>query len=531
MRMPGSTKVRATLALLLFGCALRWALSSWASPRTGAADPARHALHDSGILSYEVRDAQTQKPIPAKLTFIGIRGTADPALSPGDVGRPEGDAIAAYNRVMSSTGLGALHVPAGHYDIYVSRGLEWDSVRLSDVVIGSTPATIRTELHHVLDTRGWISADFHVHSACSPDSRVSLRDRVYEFLSDGIDMIVATDHNVVCDYAPYIQELGAESQLLSALGDEITTAGWGHYGLFPMPQQLNRAGHGAVHVAGRNADEIFAHARAEHPRALLTIHHPRIDAEIGYFNLAGFDSTLDRATREGFSFDFDALEVLNGYQDAERKHIDRAIHDWLSLLNFGHLITATGNSDTHHLNYNIGGYPRNYVRVTDDSPLKATPEEVAGSVRSHHSFFTTGPFIRMDIDGADIGDLAPPRRAQPMLSVEVSAAPWVSVSRLILYINGREAMRLPIPPSQKPTRLVRQIPLNLPPSQDAYVVVRVDGDQVLAPIVGDRSRFDVRPLLLTNPIFLDMNRNGRFDPQYSHGAHTPKKKRRWFGRR
>ena len=27
-----------------------------------------------------------------------------------------------------------------------------------------------------------------------------------------------------------------------------------------------------------NADEIFAHARAEHPRALLTIHHPRIDA-------------------------------------------------------------------------------------------------------------------------------------------------------------------------------------------------------------------------------------------------------------
>ena len=78
------------------------------------------------------------------------------------------------------------------------------------MVIGPTPATIHTELRHVVDTRGWISADFHVHSACSPDSRVSLRDRVYEFLADGV-AIVATDHNVVCDYAPYIQELGAEA--------------------------------------------------------------------------------------------------------------------------------------------------------------------------------------------------------------------------------------------------------------------------------------------------------------------------------
>ena len=83
MRMSGSPKVRATLALLLSCCALRWALSSRASPASGAAAPARHALHESGILSYEVRDAQTQKPIPAKLTLIGIRGTADPALSPG----------------------------------------------------------------------------------------------------------------------------------------------------------------------------------------------------------------------------------------------------------------------------------------------------------------------------------------------------------------------------------------------------------------------------------------------------------------
>ena len=39
---------------------------------------------------------------------------------------------------------------------------------------------------------------------------------------------------------------------------------------------------------------------------------------------------------------------------AERRSVDRVINDWFSLLNHGHIVTATGNSDTHHLTYNLG---------------------------------------------------------------------------------------------------------------------------------------------------------------------------------
>ena len=117
----------------------------------------------------------------------------------------------------------------------------------------------------------------------------------------------------------------------------------------------------------------------------------------------------------------------------------------------------------------------------------------------------------------------PAARAQPPCCPSRSLPhPGFPVSRLILYVNGREAMRLPLRPVRKPTRPVQQIPLTLPRSQDAYVVVRVDGDQVLAPIVGDRSRFDVRPLLLTNPIFLDMNHNGRSTRSTRTGAYAKK---------
>src|SRR5262249_42868430 len=146
----------------------------------------------------------------------------------------------------------------------------------------------------------------------------------------------------------------------------------GHFGAFPLPQTLERAGQGAVLVHGRNAKDFFADVRKSAPGAVIDVHHPRIDREIGYFNLADFDARSDRVGRRGFSYDFDAVEVLNGYQDAERKSVDKIIDDWFSLLNHGHIVTATGNSDTHHLTYNIGGYPRNYLRAGSDAPSQLT---------------------------------------------------------------------------------------------------------------------------------------------------------------
>ena len=56
------------------------------------------------------------------------------------------------------------------------------------------------------------------------------------------------------------------------------------------------------------------------------------------------------------------------------------------------MVTATGNSDTHHLDHNIGGYPRNYVKVQEDRP-KLDRQGVPRAVKGHHVFFTTGPFV------------------------------------------------------------------------------------------------------------------------------------------
>lgn len=480
--------------------------------------PGPRPSRNEGLLVYDVRDAATGQPVPCKLTFVGVDGTPKPAFTHNDIGRPEGElAIAAFARVFSAVGSERIRVPYGSYDIYVSRGPEWDIAISPKVKIGAEEATITAQLHHVIDSTGWLSADFHVHAAPSPDSIVPLTHRIIEFVADGIDMIVSTDHNTVTDYAPSIHQLGLESLITSAVGDELTTNGWGHFGAFPLPQDSARAGQGAVLVHGHNAKELFANVRQHAPGALIDVHHPRIDPGIGYFLLGAFDPHSDKAGRPGFSFDFDAIEVLNGYQDPARKSVDRMIDDWLGLLNHGHLATATGNSDTHHLTYNMGGYPRNYVRVPDDRPGHVTPAQVASAVKDHHAFFTTGPFVRMHAGKADIGDLVPAPGGKATLVIQVDAAPWISVNRVILYISGKEAKRWDIPESREIVRFKVEHPIAL--ATDGYAVVRVDGNKIMAPVVGDNHNFGVFPLALTNPIFFDVNGNGRYDPQHPHGPH------------
>ena len=56
---------------------------------------------------------------------------------------------------------------------------------------------------------GVVSGDFHVHGGASFDSGIPDLDRVVSFLATGVDVIIATDHNVVTNYASTLAMLGA----------------------------------------------------------------------------------------------------------------------------------------------------------------------------------------------------------------------------------------------------------------------------------------------------------------------------------
>jgi hypothetical protein len=483
--------------------------------RLAAAHP--HLRHATGTLSIEVR-GDDGAPIPARLTFRPVGDTPKLFFTTIDIAREEAGAVSAFDRAFVLRGDADIRVPEGTYDVWVSHGPEWDTARERITVRPGAEVEVHLRLRHVIDTPGWISGDFHVHSAASLDSRVPMRDRVFQFVADGVDLIVATDHNVVADYAPVIAELGVGDLLASATGDEITTKQWGHFGAFPLPADEAELGHGAIATGKRTAAQIFADVRAKAPAALIDVHHPRLEhGKLGYFFLSDLDLATGRTKTPGFSFDFDAIEVLNGYQDSDRKTMAKVIGDWIAFLDAGKRVACTGNSDSHHMTFNLGGYPRNYVAVADASIGKIDPASVAAQVKAGHSYFTTGPIVDATIAGKTYGEVAKlpaapaGQAAKIALHVTVRAANWISVAKLTVIGPGNTVLATrAIASSSQVVRFDDTIPIDLP--GDGYAIVRVDGDRPMAPNVGDVGSFLVYPMAVTNPIWIDSDGDGKVAP-------------------
>ena len=463
-----------------------------------------------GTFLYQVRDAATGAPIPAKITFVGVGPTHTPSFTTTDTPLDRGRAIAAFNKVLTLSGEGRIDVPPGTYDIYVSRGPEWSLVVRPGFVVGTEEVLLDAKLTHQIDTPGWVSGDFHVHAAPSFDSKVPLRARVFEFAAEGVDVIASTDHNVVADYGPIILELNAADFITSIHGDEVTTKDWGHFGALPLPIDTKMTNGGAPQAKGRTPTQIFHDVRALSKDALVTVNHPRFDRGLGYFTTAQLDRDKLTFGRKGASLDFDAIEVLNGYEHADIGQVDTVFEDWFALLKRGHLVAATGNSDTHHLDYSLAGYPRNYVPVADDEPSHIKPDDIAAAVKGKRSFFTTGPFLQLTVNGARTGDLVKADHARVTAHVIVRAADWIPTDTLTLYVGGKVGATRALDAKKGATRFDDDIVLDIEGMGDTFVVARVSSNAVLPVVVGDGDKHRLSPIAVTNPVFVDVDGDGQY---------------------
>src|SRR5207244_567550 len=127
-------------------------------------------------------------------------------VAPGVLGAPEG--------VLLVTGLGSVPVPPGSYDLFITRGPEYEAVQAHVSVSAGEVEEIDAELDRTVDTGGWLAADLHVHSRNSFDSKIPLERRVISMVTNGIEVIVSTEHNNVTDFAPIIAQLGYGNDLL-----------------------------------------------------------------------------------------------------------------------------------------------------------------------------------------------------------------------------------------------------------------------------------------------------------------------------
>jgi len=404
-------------------------------------------------------------------------------------------------------------VKKGTYDIWVSRGIEWTRAVAKNVVVDDKPLLVKARLRRAVSLPGWWSADFHVHMRPSGDSPVRTDARVRQMAADGVDIVVATDHNVVTDLAPDIAKTGLTDHIAAIPGVEVTTYSVGHFGAFPLPYKRKAYRRGAIRTTPPNPLKLFSRVREKNPDAVIIINHPWGHRR-GYFHQGGLDAEKGTLDDDRFGFGFHGIELLNGFHAPAPRVLDLHLEQWFALLRAGRIFAGTGNSDSHKLEWNQGGYPRNYVKLHAKRHRDVRGADLADAVRARQLFFTTGPLVQLttpDVPDAVMGDKVE-ARADGKLTVrlQVWGAPWIDVDRARLFHNGRVAKTWTVPHSTRPERL--DVTATVDVEAGDFVLATVAGMDPLWPTVGEPDgrcergvgcyRFDVPPVAVTNPLFV-----------------------------
>ena len=289
------------------------------------------------------------RALPSKISLRPHAGTPANITALGDPYYSGGFSHVAF----LGDGLAELAIPPGTYDVFVTRGPEY-SLWTSAVDLGLTQgvtvgtgqsAELAAVLTREVDSTGFIAADLHVHSAPSHDSGISLPLRTLTMVAEGVEFFVATDHDVITEFRPVIEQMGLDRWVQASAGLETTTIELGHFLGFPLAVDYSQPSHnGSIDWVDMGPQDMLDGIRSlglyAPEETVVFAGHPR-DGILGYFDQYGLDPMgggalepllassllnsnndwLDLCSTEepdepcldkSFSLDFDGLELLNG---------------------------------------------------------------------------------------------------------------------------------------------------------------------------------------------------------------------------
>jgi hypothetical protein len=506
-------------------------------------------LSQTGRLAVHVTDADGGLAIPARVTLIGIDVPSPTLGVPLDLrdanGQPqllERKYSSPYKNVLyTETGDGEVALRPGRYRAIASHGVEYDMGWADAQVTAGGRVALSLAVRRAVDTTGWLGADFHIHASPSADSSVPPADRVRSYAAEGVQVMVSADHDFVFDYGPLIRSMGLASRVASIVGCETTTvrpfaafpSGVGHFNGWPLVPQPQSRKNGAPEDEQSEPGVLYDRLRGLGAR-VVQMNHPFTEGQ-GFLGAIGFDATksvgvppndaLLRPSALGTgttNLDFDAIEIYNGLSQSQ---LDLARAAWFSLLDQGIVKTATANSDSHDLSPSgpgLGpGMPRTYVAYTGDADLAgfdATAFDAA--LAAGRAFGSSGPFVAVDATSgarhAGLGETLP-ASGGVAIHVRVQAPCWIPIGDVRLWANGALLADDPVSPDCVGTPRYDHV-FAAAPSADTYYVVEVLEPtprppptgflQQLAALVYPQVHFEA----FANPIFVDVDGNGRFDP-------------------
>ena len=398
-----------------------------------------------------------------------------------------------------------IFVPKGEYEIRMTRGLSYTTASSDVDVTSGEPVTVEGTIDKVVNTDGWMSADFHIHATRSPDSDTTYGVRARQAVTDELDLPVLTEHVQIGGLQPTLDALELTGSL-GVYGQEVTTFEYGHFNAFPLVEDEAATNFGAVFPYDKRPAELFEAIRNHHMGdKIIQVNHPRGGSFGAYFDVAKLDRGSATGTPELWDTNWDAIEVFNGGCNPGEE-----FDDWVALTNHGFGKTLAGGSDSHGENKPIG-MPRTWIQVDRDA-VEADREALVDPVRQRRVFVSCGPFVRFEtVDGATGigGRTTVDGDGQVSFRVEVSAPAWIQLTEVRLYRNGEVIDVMPVEASVDGVRLDAEFTDS--PEKDAWYMIGVFGSGNLMPVY-----LSGPPNAFTNPIEVDVDGDLEWTPPALH---------------
>lgn len=459
----------------------------------------------SATINFKILHESNQQPMPAKMVILQNGAPFHHQLESTIT------LACREHTIYTATGTGSFQLPAGQYEIWFGKGMEYSIDTQNHHFEAGKTYEIQAVLRQEINTDGFVGGDMHLHTyTFSGHGDATVEERLISCAAEGLEWAVSTDHNYVLDYAPYMDTLGLTGWMATSVGNEVST-GIGHFNTYPLDPTIEKAKSDIT-----DGIELFNHFREIAAKDLvIQVNHPRwIDSD--YFNTKGLDPYLGGTKHPEWSWDFDAIEVLNettqlGWIPAPDNKFS-VINDWIHFQNRNHRITALGNSDTHSAIEMLAGVPRNYIASSTDTPSEINESEIVQSIKNQQVSVSSGIFVNMTANNFGIGKTVYSNGKAIDFRLTVQAASWISCNKVEFLKNGQVIQTFDIPKTTDAIRLDTTI--RLAPKQDCWFMCIAYGDEPTPPILQIKKK-PIIPKGFTNPIWVDASgSDGKIESVY-----------------
>ena len=482
-------------------------------------------LPQASTVAFDIRD-QAGAPSPCKIQFIGRNGTATPNL--GSPYRARG----CDHQYHSHNGRFTQQLPPGTYLIRITRGPEFDMVEKMVKVDPGQQVKVKETLKRTVDTRDWISTDYHSHSTPSGDNYCNTDDRIINLVAENIEFAPTTEHNRLYDWQPHIDQLGLRQHLKTIIGLEHTGSGQ-HFNSFPLKRFPYQQDGGtppwqydprlnAIVLRNAFGGGVDRWVQINHPGVGI-VFNDRNQDQVADGGFSGFEDLIDAG-------EFWSDQILNPNPSVTSRRGGRILKGenrtfgWLQLLNQGRHVWCVAVSDAHGVFDSPAGNWRTYVPSSTDLPGQIDHREIIRNSKAGRMMVSNGPFLQVETaDGMPIGSHVVSEGFID-LEVKVQTANWLDIDRVQILVNGRQHPKYNYTQGRDPSKfggrpLVFNETVRVELQEDAHLIVVATGEKTdLSKGWGRARPAAMHPVAYTNPIFVDVDGQG-FKPNGDNLGH------------